>query len=62
MTGPSFNRNSWGGNPESLGTNRSAYTLETSHYLFNIKLHVSRLCNTTQRHLHEVLPVDSLET
>ena len=25
MTGPSVNRNSWGGDPESLGANRSAY-------------------------------------
>ena len=34
----SVNRNSWGGDPESLGANRSAYygTLETSHYLFTI--------------------------
>ena len=33
-----FNRNSWGYDPESLGSNRSAYiTLEISHYLFTIE-------------------------
>ena len=34
----SVNRNSWGGDPESLGANRSVYfALETSHYLFTNK-------------------------
>ena len=32
----SVNRNSWVGDPESLGANRSAYYPITSHYLFNI--------------------------
>ena len=34
----SVNRNSLEGDPESLGANSSAITLETSHYLFNISL------------------------
>ena len=36
MTGPSVNRNFWGGDPESLGAIDLPITLETSHYLFNI--------------------------
>ena len=30
------NRNSWGGDPESLGQIDLLITLETSHYLFNV--------------------------
>ena len=32
----SVNRNSWGGDPESLGTNGSAYYPRDQYYLFNI--------------------------
>ena len=32
----SVNRNSWGGDPESLGQIDLPITLETSHYLFTI--------------------------
>ena len=37
MTGSSVNRNSWGGDPESLGQIDLPITLETSHYLFNTR-------------------------
>ena len=30
----SVNRNSWGGDPKSLGANRSAYYPQDPHYLF----------------------------
>ena len=40
------NRNSWGGDPESLGQIDLPITLETSHYLFIIEL--LEICYHTQ--------------
>ena len=45
----SVNRNSWGGDPESLGANRSAYYPQTSHYLFNSDQYSCNIYKFTQQ-------------